>query len=107
MLGDDGCTIYEHRPRACRTYDCRVFAAAGVEVESDKVLLGRRVRRWRFDHPTGADTQLHEAVRSAARHLVSEPVAVGDRRGPRPPVEVAVRAVEVVVRQSLSRREGA
>src|SRR5262245_47949648 len=31
MLGDDGCTIYAHRPRACRTYDCRVLAAAGVD----------------------------------------------------------------------------
>ena len=29
MLGDHGCTIYEHRPRTCRTYDCRVFAATG------------------------------------------------------------------------------
>lgn len=25
MLVDDRCSIYEHRPRACRTYDCRVF----------------------------------------------------------------------------------
>jgi hypothetical protein len=104
MLGDEGCTIYEHRPRACRTYDCRVFAAAGVEIEGDKVLLGRRVRRWRFDHPTGADRQLHDAVRLAARRLDSEPVAVGNRTGRRPPAEIAVRAVEVVVRQSVSRR---
>ena len=27
MLRADGCSIYEHRPRTCRTYDCRVFAA--------------------------------------------------------------------------------
>src|SRR5262245_45885670 len=33
MLADDGCSIYEHRPRTCRTYDCRVFAAAGVELD--------------------------------------------------------------------------
>ena len=25
MLVDDRCSIYDHRPRACRTYDCRVF----------------------------------------------------------------------------------
>src|SRR4051794_32425896 len=30
MLRDHGCSIYEHRPRACRTYDCRVLAAAGL-----------------------------------------------------------------------------
>ena len=29
MLVDGACSIYEHRPRTCRTYDCRVFPAAG------------------------------------------------------------------------------
>src|SRR5688572_23451385 len=24
MLVDEKCSIYEHRPRTCRTYDCRV-----------------------------------------------------------------------------------
>ena len=67
MLRDDGCSIYEHRPQACRTYDCRVFAATGVEVDDDKALLADRVRRWRFDHPTAVDVQLHDVVRSAAR----------------------------------------
>ena len=25
-LGPDGCTVYEHRPAACRSYDCRLYA---------------------------------------------------------------------------------
>ena len=33
-----GCSIYDHRPRTCRTFDCRVFAAAGVAVDADKPL---------------------------------------------------------------------
>src|SRR6185295_19764588 len=33
MLIDDTCSIYEHRPRTCRTYDCRVLAAAGVGID--------------------------------------------------------------------------
>ncbi len=33
MLGPTGCTIYEVRPRACRMFDCRVFAAAGLAPE--------------------------------------------------------------------------
>src|SRR5690349_2465179 len=37
MLTEAGCSIYEHRPRACRMYDCRVFAAAGVD-PADKPL---------------------------------------------------------------------
>jgi hypothetical protein len=29
-LGPDGCTVHAHRPRACRLYDCRVGAVAGL-----------------------------------------------------------------------------
>jgi Fe-S-cluster containining protein len=28
FLGESGCTIYEHRPYQCRTFDCRAFYAA-------------------------------------------------------------------------------
>jgi len=35
MLVDGGCSIYEHRPRTCRTYDCRIFPATGVDVGED------------------------------------------------------------------------
>ena len=31
MLVEHGCSIYEHRPKTCRTYDCRVFPATGLE----------------------------------------------------------------------------
>jgi uncharacterized protein len=29
-LGEEGCTVYEHRPAVCRAFDCRVFAAMGL-----------------------------------------------------------------------------
>lgn len=29
-LGEQGCTVYEHRPAVCRTFDCRIFAAMGL-----------------------------------------------------------------------------
>jgi Fe-S-cluster containining protein len=29
-LGDRGCTIHEHRPAVCRSFDCRAFAAMGL-----------------------------------------------------------------------------
>ncbi|MGI9120662.1 MAG: YkgJ family cysteine cluster protein, partial [Acidimicrobiales bacterium] len=35
MLVDNRCSIYEHRPRTCRTYDCRIFPAAGLEPDDD------------------------------------------------------------------------
>ena len=29
-LGERGCTVYAHRPEACRNFDCRVLAAIGL-----------------------------------------------------------------------------
>ncbi|HUS62357.1 MAG TPA: hypothetical protein VMY34_09180, partial [Acidimicrobiales bacterium] len=67
MLVDSGCSIYEHRPRTCRTYDCRVFPAAGVEPEeATKSLILRQSRRWRFSFPTELDRAQHDEVRAAA-----------------------------------------
>jgi len=70
LLVDNRCSIYEHRPRTCRTYDCRVLSASGVELnDGDKVLIARQVRRWRFSFPTLADRTRFDAVRAAVRFL--------------------------------------
>lgn len=29
-LGPDGCTVYQHRPAACRMYDCRSYSLIGM-----------------------------------------------------------------------------
>jgi len=70
MLLDGGCSIYEHRPRACRAYDCRIFAATGIEVEETQPKIAARVRRWVFAFETEEDTALHEAVQAAARYVI-------------------------------------
>ena len=73
MLVDGRCSIYEHRPRTCRMYDCRVFPAAGVEIDgTHKVEIARRARRWRFTYPTPADVADHDAVRAAAVALAPD-----------------------------------
>ena len=79
MLVDNRCSIYEHRPRTCRTYDCRVFAASGVEShDPDKEMITHQIRRWKFHFPTDEDRVAYEAVQSAARYLESEQEATGD-----------------------------
>jgi hypothetical protein len=69
MLVDDRCSIYDHRPRACRAYDCRVFAASGVDPGSEQPAVAERVERWQFS--LGSDTAVAEgeACRSAAVFL--------------------------------------
>ena len=76
MLVEGLCSIYEHRPRTCRTYDCRIFAATGLEVDAEadtKVEIAARVRRWRFTFPADEDHRRHAAVQVAVRtaHLPS------------------------------------
>ncbi len=87
MLIDGQCSIYEHRPRTCRTYDCRVFPAAGIE--ADKPLIAARARQWRFDHPGPGDRVAHDAVQAAAAYLAA------DAGGPANPTQRAVLAVEI------------
>jgi Fe-S-cluster containining protein len=70
MLVDNRCSIYEHRPRTCRTYDCRVFAAVGVEPDDDdSEAIADRARRWRFAVPAAHDQADLDAVRAAAQFL--------------------------------------
>lgn len=70
MLSDGRCSIYEHRPRTCRTYDCRIFAATGLDVDADdptKDPIAQRVKRWRFTYPTNDDRRRQDAVHVAVR----------------------------------------
>lgn len=70
MLVDGRCTIYAHRPRACRTYDCRVFAATGIELdEPAKAAIAERVARWRFRYDSPASRAEHDALREHARQV--------------------------------------
>lgn len=99
MLVDNQCSIYEHRPRACRTYDCRVFPAAGVEIDNDgdddKVLIARQARRWRFDFPTRDDRNEHEAVRAAATFLDERRGLLPEGAVPTNATPRAVLAIEI------------
>jgi hypothetical protein len=95
MLVDGKCSIYDDRPRACRTYDCRIFAAADLALDDgDKALIAERVRRWRFSYPTPDDRDRHAAVRAAARYLEEHGEPAGDAI-PTTVTGIAVRAIEL------------
>ena len=67
MLVDGLCTIYDDRPRTCRTYDCRIFAAA--DVVPDAPAIAARVEQWQFSYADPDEQQAHEAVRAAAAEV--------------------------------------
>jgi hypothetical protein len=96
MLVDQHCSIYEHRPRTCRTYDCRIFPAAAVTLdEPDKALIARRAQRWRFTYPTETDRMEHQSIRAAATFLREHTGQVSDIEIPTDPTRLAVLAVEM------------
>lgn len=93
MLGERGCTIYAERPMTCRTYDCRVFPAAGVH--ADKPAVAERADRWEFDHPSADDVTAHDAVRAAVAWLSSNAELLPEEVRPPHPTALAVLAVQV------------
>jgi len=99
MLVDDKCTIYEHRPRTCRTYDCRIFPATGVELdEGEYVDIARRTRTWRFDFDDDTDRAQYDAVRAAAQFVRDRMDDHPDGPEPTNAIRHAVLAIEMHTR---------
>jgi Fe-S-cluster containining protein len=96
MLADGKCSIYQHRPQTCRDYDCRIFAAAGIDAGgADKSVINSRVRAWRFTYPTDADRRLHDAVKAAASFIREHRADFPGSRAPTAPTGIAVLAIKV------------
>ena len=66
MLTDDGCSIYESRPATCRVFDCRVFAATGVEPDPGQPLVAEVATRWEFTADGERQTTERAALGAAA-----------------------------------------
>jgi Fe-S-cluster containining protein len=75
MLRDGLCTIYAHRPRTCRAYDCRIFPATGITPDAGMPLIVRRTRQWRFSYASEGGRAEHDAMRQAAASLSAEHVS--------------------------------
>jgi Fe-S-cluster containining protein len=93
MLVDGRCSIYDHRPRTCRRYDCRVFAATDLGPGEEKPAIIRQVRRWRFDEPTSLDRVEREACQAAAAYLADHADALPLGAAARNPVALAALAI--------------
>ena len=94
MFANGGCSIYQHRPETCRTYDCRVFTAAGMNAGPDRSVINDRIASWQFEYRTPRDTQEHRAVTAAANYLRQHPVRFPGGRVPSRASEIAVLAVK-------------
>jgi len=72
MLVDDACSIYAHRPQACRVYDCRIFAAANIAAgDGARTAVSQTARRWRFSYADNAAQQAHAQVVQQAQRVLA------------------------------------
>jgi Fe-S-cluster containining protein len=94
MFSGGRCAIYSDRPETCRTYDCRVYAAAGLSAGEGRDMINERIGSWEFTFPDEQDRAAHRAVRAAAQYLRQHPVRFPNGRIPSRPAEIAVLAVK-------------
>lgn len=80
MLAERQCTIYADRPRTCRDYDCRIYAAAGVLPDGERPVIQQRVAEWCFTYEDERALASAAAVRAAVafirEHAASFPAAM-------------------------------
>jgi uncharacterized protein len=96
MLVNGACSIYNDRPRTCRTYDCRVFAATGIDVAEDaKPDIAARAATWTFDDPTESERVSLAAMVKAAQFLRINRSALGEHVVPKTATHKAVAAFVV------------
>jgi len=94
MFTTGGCSIYPHRPETCRTYDCRIFTAAGMNAGAGRNMINERIARWRFDYASDDARREHRAVTAAASFLRQHPVRFPGGHVPSRPADIAVLAVK-------------
>jgi len=96
MLIENSCSIYKYRPLTCRSYDCRIFPAAGIAAgDNDKVLINQHIQRWRFSYPAGRDRSQHSAVQAAAKFLTERADCFPAGNGPGDSIQLAILAIKV------------
>lgn len=89
------CSIYAHRPQTCKDYDCRIFAAAGIDAGGpEKRVINERVQAWRFRYRNAGLRRAHEAIRAAAAFIRNRRQSFPEGRAPASPTGIAVLALK-------------
>lgn len=96
MYSGDRCLIYQFRPCTCRSYDCRIFTAAGIDAGDDsKAQINQRVRRWKFSYLTSRDLDQHSAVLAAAKFMQERSGCFPAGMVPDNPTQLALLSIKV------------
>jgi uncharacterized protein len=94
MLHDGRCSIYADRPRTCRDYDCRIYAATGLLPDGNRPAIASRVLEWQFSFADAEDQRAVAALRRAARFLQDHREEIPREWQPATAATIAVLAVK-------------
>lgn len=81
MLREGRCSIYDVRPRTCRVYDCRLYAASGLAARHEDRTIALRASRWTFRASQRGEA-IREALERAVRFLETHREVLGPDRVP-------------------------
>lgn len=96
MLVNDKCSIYEFRPITCRSYDCRIFSATGIEAGGkEKELINQVIRRWDFDYGSEDGKKLKNAITATTAFLQTHADRFPSGALPSNPTQLAIYAIKV------------
>lgn len=95
MFTEGRCSIYAQRPQTCLDYDCRVFAAAGLEAGADRPVINQRIHAWQFTYENEEAMRAHAAIQAAAVFIREHAESFADDWAPRVPAGIAALAIKV------------
>lgn len=96
MLKAGDCSIYSSRASTCRTFDCRVLAATGLNMEGKwSERINERVQAWQFTFSSEDGRRRHKAMRDAATFIQQHAAAFPSGRAPTQTTTLAVLAIKV------------
>ncbi len=96
MFVDSACSIYDDRPQTCRTYDCRIFTATGVDASEDgRDDIARRTREWEFTVDESKSSIVSGAMRATADFIRVQRPSIPSELAPTTATQLAVLAFEL------------
>ncbi len=89
------CSIYSMRPQTCLDYDCRIFAAAGIDAGETRPIINKRINEWQFDYASAEDRDAHEAIKAAAAFITKHTKSFPTEHAFTNPSAIAVLSIKV------------
>ena len=70
MFIESKCSIYENRPRTCRSYDCRIYSATDTAIDDpNRTEISKIVKSWQFSYESETDQKSKDQISLALNFI--------------------------------------